>query len=781
MVQGFLDRGVITKPKSIIITIQFLGSYADQMPELYKLDDYDKCLSRTQSVYCMVYAEVVPDNSSKLWNFIDVYSKDYRYHFRHDHLLFGICVDRCEILLETLSLSEQSELYDERVESSEITEYYAKVYREETEQHSSYQQLLGKCLNYDFRAKFGLQLKTFIEYCEYPDKTLKLNGWALAAYGVFAIFVVVNILSSCYDYYLLRQQTEDSETIGFYKRDFKTSAHKLLTSFSIYRNYYRLTRPLPQEYEQLKFLNGYRFVYVFMVVASHSKFHLALAPIQNIIEVEDIEKSPAATISQGGPVMIQTFFLITAFMLKLKFNDLHLVTPQTKMSKCCKVFAKVFTLRYLRIVPSLIMLILFEAFLLQSFGDGPLWKHVVQPESVLCREYWWKNIFMLNNILMHYSVNGWALAAYGVFAIFVVVNILSSCYDYYLLRQQTEDSENIDFYKRDFKTSAHKLLTSFSIYRNYYRLTRPLPQEYEQLKFLNGYRFACIFITVAAHSIVYLTLSPIQNIVEVEEIKKSPAASISQGGPVIMQTFFLITAFMLKLKFNDLHLVTPQTKMSKCCKVFAKVFTLRYLRIVPSLIMLILFEAFLLQSFGDGPLWKHVVQPESVLCREYWWKNIFMLNNILMHYSCSHHTWYLATDTQLTVFFLIIAIVMSRSYRYLFIKDFPTFYQGYVPFYMNLGAYLGGFILADIYTNYIRCNDKLKKRFTGVLKYEFGYWLVYLVGFLLICSSSYFINYEGERPPFLVAAYAGLFRNVWAFVNVLAFLGNFFKLGCKLN
>uniref|UniRef100_A0A1A9ZC94 Acyltransferase 3 domain-containing protein n=1 Tax=Glossina pallidipes TaxID=7398 RepID=A0A1A9ZC94_GLOPL len=588
MVQGFLERGVITKTKSIIITIKFLGSYADQMPELYKLDDYDKCLSRTQSGYCMVYAEIVPDNSSKLWNFIDVYSKDYRHHFRHDHLLFGICVDRCKILLETLSLSEQSELYDERVESNEITDYYAKVHREETAQHSGYQQLLGKCLNYDFRAKFGLQLKTFIEYCEYPDKTLKINGWALAAYGVFAIFVVVNILSSCYDYYLLRQQTEDSE--------------------------------------------------------------------------------------------------------------------------------------------------------------------------------------------------------------------------------------NIDFYKRDLKTSAHKLSTSFSIYRNYYRLMRPLPQEYEQLKFLNGYRFICVFMTIAAHTIVYLTLAPIQNIIEIEEMKKSSVASILQGGPVIIQTFFLITAFMLKLKFNDLHLVTPQTKMSKCCKVFAKVLTLRYLRIVPSLIMFNLFEAFLLQNIGDGPLWKHVVQPESVLCREYWWKNVFMLNNILIHYSCSHHTWYLATDMQLTVFFLIIAIVLARFpnwkkciyaavtlasiiitsavtyilklqattyfaldfYRHLFVKDYPTFYHGYVPFYMNLGAYLGGFILADIYSNYIRCDDKVKKRFAGDLKYKCGYWLIYLAGFLLICSSSYFINYESESSPFLVAAYAGLFRNVWAFVNVLAFLGNFFKLGSNV-
>uniref|UniRef100_A0A1B0BC11 Acyltransferase 3 domain-containing protein n=1 Tax=Glossina palpalis gambiensis TaxID=67801 RepID=A0A1B0BC11_9MUSC len=173
-----------------------------------------------------------------------------------------------------------------------------------------------------------------------------IDGWALAAYGVFVVFIIINILSSCYDYYLLRQQT--SGKIDFYKRDFKISAHKLLTSFSLYRNFYRLTRPLPQEYEQLKFLNGYRFVCIFMMVAVHSKAYLAIAPIQNIIEVEDIEKSPAVNILQGGPVIMQTFFLITAFLLKLKFNDLHLVTPQTKMSKCCNVFAKVLALRYLR-------------------------------------------------------------------------------------------------------------------------------------------------------------------------------------------------------------------------------------------------------------------------------------------------------------------------------------------------------------------------------------------------------------------------------------------------
>lgn len=67
------------------------------MPPLYVFDDYAKCFSSTNisnaPTYCLVYAEIVPDNSSELWRQIKTFSESYKFHYRHDHLFRGLCLN----------------------------------------------------------------------------------------------------------------------------------------------------------------------------------------------------------------------------------------------------------------------------------------------------------------------------------------------------------------------------------------------------------------------------------------------------------------------------------------------------------------------------------------------------------------------------------------------------------------------------------------------------------------------------------------------------------------
>lgn len=45
-----------------------------QLPELDRLDNYDKCLDvdGDNAIYCMVKIHIKPDNSSVLWHYIEV-------------------------------------------------------------------------------------------------------------------------------------------------------------------------------------------------------------------------------------------------------------------------------------------------------------------------------------------------------------------------------------------------------------------------------------------------------------------------------------------------------------------------------------------------------------------------------------------------------------------------------------------------------------------------------------------------------------------------------------
>uniref|UniRef100_A0A1A9ZC97 Acyltransferase 3 domain-containing protein n=1 Tax=Glossina pallidipes TaxID=7398 RepID=A0A1A9ZC97_GLOPL len=379
--------------------------------------------------------------------------------------------------------------------------------------------------------------------------------------------------------------------------------------------------------------------------------------------------------------------------------------------------------------------------------------------------------------------------------------------------EQTRNIQIYDHYKRN-QNGVKQLLTSFSIYRNYYRLLAPSSVEKNDLKFINGLRVFLLFCVVMAHSVVLDMLIQTQNPQYFEKFYYNPEIAIFTNGAVIIQIFFLFAGFFLKLKFDELQLVSQRTSLRRCIGVYFKVFLARYLRIVPSLMILILFNGFLLSHMGDGPFWRHITEAEHVFCREYWWENLFMINNFLLKESCCQHTWFLATDIQLTEFFLIVFILIAKypqikkffllvltiasalitsvvtyvlkldpflyarpeTYRYVFFKDFDTMYQSYVPFYTNLSGYIFGFICAEIYENYVHL-EAVKKRFTGALLYELCFWILFLSCFGLIFSGVFFINHDIEKPSLWIATYAGIYRLAWVFVVMLIILGMCFKLG----
>ncbi|XP_037888712.1 nose resistant to fluoxetine protein 6-like, partial [Glossina fuscipes] len=403
-----------------------------EMPPLYQFDDYDKCIdSRMSYSYCVVYAEIEPNASSPLWNQIDMYSRDERHHYRHDRLFFGVCVEDCKTLLKSLPDFQQQQLYDKTIGSNEITEYYAEVYKHEPDYHLVNQQLLGKCLNYNFQAMYQqLRLRTSIEYCESSEVPSKIDSLDVVVYSIFIGIGLINILSSFYDYFLHCQQTRNIQAYDHYKEN-QYGVKKLLTSFSLYRNYYRLLAPSSIEKNELKFINGLRVFLLFCVVMAHSVVLDMLIQTQNPEYFEKFYYNPEIAIFTNGAVIIQIFFFFAGFFLKLKFDELQLVSPRTSLRRCIGVYFKVFLARYLRIVPSLMILILFNGFLLSHMGDGPFWRHITEAEHVFCREYWWQNLFMINNFLLKESCcqHTWFLATdIQLTEFFLIVFILVAKY-----------------------------------------------------------------------------------------------------------------------------------------------------------------------------------------------------------------------------------------------------------------------------------------------------------------------------------------------------------------
>lgn len=71
------------------------------------------------STYCMIYAEIKPKNSSKLWREINQHTEEYKFHYRRDRLFFGICMKRCKNFPNKLNNLQNDSEIDNEVNTAE--------------------------------------------------------------------------------------------------------------------------------------------------------------------------------------------------------------------------------------------------------------------------------------------------------------------------------------------------------------------------------------------------------------------------------------------------------------------------------------------------------------------------------------------------------------------------------------------------------------------------------------------------------------------------------------
>lgn len=109
-----------------------------EMPDLYTMDDYYRCFhQRDPGVYCMVRADIIPNEQSELWKYIQVrivvLNIDWkvmsvffqafsasRPHFRHNELVYGVCVNSCKKLMEKVDGDLRTSYYNGELESNEL-------------------------------------------------------------------------------------------------------------------------------------------------------------------------------------------------------------------------------------------------------------------------------------------------------------------------------------------------------------------------------------------------------------------------------------------------------------------------------------------------------------------------------------------------------------------------------------------------------------------------------------------------------------------------------------
>ncbi|XP_075165821.1 uncharacterized protein LOC142238146 isoform X2 [Haematobia irritans] len=747
-----------------------------ELPSLYTFDDYDMCLFNATSIvastYCMVYAQILPDNSSELWRKIAAH-KMHKFHYHHDKLFFGVCLEKCMPFLEANDYNENSS-NSTGILDKEILEYFEMVHKRplDTEMRLKYSSQIEKCINEEFQKKYDLQLETFIEYCERSpeEKPSQQDMAEILLYKVFKFIIGMVILSSIYDYYLKPHQTEESQSNDFLRNDHKDPDPKqelpslytfddydmcLFNATSVVASTYCMVyaQILPDNSSELWRRIAAHKMHKFHYHYDKLFFGVCLEKCMPFLEANDYNENSSNSTGILDKEILEYFEMVHKRPLDIEMR----LKYSSQIEKCInEEFQKKYDLQL-------------ETFI--EYCER-------SPEGKASQKDMAEILF------------------YKMFKCIIGLIILSSVYDYYLKIHQTEENQSNDFFKNDHKDTVSRLLTSFSLPRNYSRLIQPHRGKISnEFSYLDGFRSVCTLMVLQGHTI-YVEFLHVQNPEFFENFAESSIGLWLLNSSIVIEIYMVMSGLLFYVKFKEVNYVTPETSWRKCMKLFVIIVFGRLLRFLPSVALIVWINGTVLSSLTDGPFWRHISEFSRTFSRENWWQNIFMITNFTPKTSASLHTWYIAADFQLFAIYTLILIFISKypqytkrvlitlsfltvliptainyalklettfmvkpeSYRYGFIKDMPFFYYHYIPFYTNLGGYLFGIWFGDLYLKYLS-KDEFQRNFRGVLKYGIGVWLVALPMAISIIQMGTITIFQ--QPSIWTAFFSGINRNLW--------------------
>ncbi|KAJ8717610.1 hypothetical protein PYW07_005540 [Mythimna separata] len=340
-----------------------------------------------------------------------------------------------------------------------------------------------------------------------------------------------------------------------------------------------------------------------------------------------------------------------------------------------------------------------------------------------------------------------------------------------------------------------KFLYHFSIYRNWKKFVAPAGENrdprFKTLSGIHGVRAINICLVVIAHA-CYVSGALLVNPKLIEDWFDVKFFNIFMNGSVVMQSFFLVSSFLLVYNW-----LIDSEKRPLSWSMLPQQIIMRWLRLTPAYALMTgLTVTWFSRLVSGGPLFEKVIYYENVDCRRNWWIHLLYFNNYVDRSYCMVNSWYLAADTQLYIFgviifllcrtnlrrkivlsfFFVVGIIVPMLHTYfqelkgvliaapdvvlnLFLGD-PTFEKLYSKGHTNLTGCIIGMGLGYIIYNWQK-TDGDPKQFH---KYRYLYWSLAGASALVLFAGHMFFNDGPPLPLYLHVLYAGLQKPAFALV-----------------
>uniref|UniRef100_A0AAG5DK72 Acyltransferase 3 domain-containing protein n=1 Tax=Anopheles atroparvus TaxID=41427 RepID=A0AAG5DK72_ANOAO len=329
------------------------------------------------------------------------------------------------------------------------------------------------------------------------------------------------------------------------------------------------------------------------------------------------------------------------------------------------------------------------------------------------------------------------------------------------------------------------VLVSFSIQRNWYRLTsRSSSEMHQKLRFFQALRFLTMTLVVFGHAVLLLVITPTSHPEKLEMLMHDIGSMILTNGVQITQTFLAMSGTLLAIQFLDF----AEQRNGRVGFLYVPMaIVIRYIRLTPVYAFVMLFHATWLSKLQVGPLWRWGSETEQAYCRRNWWTNLLYINNyVRADQPCVQQGWYLGAEFQIFIIAMImlvtivkfprlkiaiLAVVLTAAYTvpaiFIYYQNldgtfvitleaqryilwFDRYYlQAYIPTHVNFGNYMLGVLTGLIYV-------ELRKRSINLANNR-TFRIVWYLNFLLtplsmLPSYMFYVN-EFDKPSVWMAVY----------------------------
>ena len=170
--------------------------------------------------------------------------------------------------------------------------------------------------------------------------------------------------------------------------------------------------------------------------------------------------------------------------------------------------------------------------------------------------------------------------------------------------------------------------------------------------FLDGMKVGSILWVIAGH-VMAIQSSSGPGYLNPRSFLPPTGLTTSISGQLLFSSRFAVDTFLCISGFLVVHVL--KERLAPEVGSILSTLAFRQLRILPLYVACLGFWILVAPHLGSGPFW---YQWEDILepCKQFWWTNLLFLNNFLpwgmpTSKTCFYHSWYLAVDIQLFVFF----------------------------------------------------------------------------------------------------------------------------------